>query len=314
MKASCSKSINDPYDTQVTLRAAFFDVGDTLVEHWAPRAVVNSHARAQVCGDLGERPWLDELLEARLEPTWPVSLAHALAKSRSERSAVALDDARQDTLAWYRAWFRDHGIDPGGLDFDRLRSLLCVPLAEISSPVRGAFEAVRWCKENGLRVVLVTNTLARGDAEALADWRRFGLDDAIHGIVSSHNAGWRKPHPAIFERALELAGAGADEAFHVGDNLVADVWGAQQVGIRGVWRRSARAVPSTDERGAPPDPWIDRSRRDPASCDHPSELLSLRQDEVLCGACGAPAGIEVRPDAVLDDLTGLPDIARRWMS
>lgn len=298
----------------MTLRAALFDVGDTLVEHWAPREVVNGHARAQVCADLGEQPWLDDLLAARLEPPWPVSLAHALAKGRADRAAIALDDARQDTLEWYRAWFREHELELDGLDLDRLRSLLCVPLADISRPVRGAFESVRWCRANGLKVVLVTNTLARGDAEALADWRRFGLDDAIDGIVSSHNAGWRKPHPAIFERALELAGARAEEAFHVGDNLIADVWGSQQVGLRGVWRRSMRAVPSTDERGAPPDPWIDRRRRDPADCDHPSEQLLLRGGEVVCGACGDPAGFEVRPDAMVDDLTELPDVVRGWMA
>ncbi|MBI2982762.1 MAG: hypothetical protein HYY42_00990, partial [Chloroflexi bacterium] len=46
----------------MSVRAAFFDVGDTLVEHWAPREVVNARARSQICSDLGARPWLDDLL------------------------------------------------------------------------------------------------------------------------------------------------------------------------------------------------------------------------------------------------------------
>src|SRR5438045_1181855 len=83
-------------------------------------------------------------------------------------------------------------------DIGGLRSLMCVPLSDVSSPVRGAFEAVKWCAEQGLKVVLVTNTLQRGDAEVVDDWKRFGLHDAIHGVVSSHSAGWRKPHPSIF--------------------------------------------------------------------------------------------------------------------
>lgn len=47
----------------MVVRAAFFDVGDTLVEQWAPREVVNERARAQICAGLGEERWLDELLD-----------------------------------------------------------------------------------------------------------------------------------------------------------------------------------------------------------------------------------------------------------
>lgn len=210
------------------LRAAFFDVGDTLVEHWAPRDVMRSKIRDRVCAEIGERPWVDALIAADIEPArakvgWPFDP----------------ENERQDTNAWYEAWFRQNGIDVDGIDVDRLRSSFCVPLDEVSVPAHGAFDTVRWCKDRGLRIVLVTNTLSRGDAEVLEDWQRFGLHDAIDGVVSSHSAGWRKPHPAIFERALETAGAKPGEAFHVGDNLVADVWGARQLGIRTIWRRIA---------------------------------------------------------------------------
>lgn len=242
----------------MTLRAAFFDVGDTLVEHWAPRDVVHAKARERLAEALGEREWLAELVDADLEPAetkggWPFVPEHA----------------KQETLRWYERWFRDRGIKLDGTEVERIRTLLTVPLDEVSMPVPGAFDALRWCADRGLRVVLVTNTLMRGDEEVLEDWRRFGLKDVIHGVVSSHSAGWRKPHPAIFERALELAEADPSEAFHVGDNLVADVWGAKQLGLRAVWRRT-----ETSE-------------------DHPP--------------------VDVRPDAVVRDLTELPGIVARWL-
>ncbi|MBI2324179.1 MAG: HAD family hydrolase [Chloroflexi bacterium] len=297
----------------MSVRAAFFDVGDTLVEHWAPREVVNARARSRICSDLGARPWLDDLLGARLEPAWNASLARRIARRSDATERFAPEEARQVTLAWYAAWFRDRGIAIDDNDLDRLRRAMCVPLDEISSPVKGAFEAIRWCKEQGLRVVLVTNTLSRGDTEALADWERFGMNDAIDGVASSHSVGWRKPHPAMFERALAIAGVRPDEAFHVGDNLIADVWGAQQLGIRGVWRSSFRVHPPTDERGAPHDTWGDRRRRDPATCEHPSESLLLRDGVVACSLCGGDAGVDVRPDAVLPDLTGLPALIREWL-
>lgn len=220
------------------LRAAFFDVGDTLVEHWAPRETVRAKTRERICSAVGEQPWIDALVAADVEP------------ERAKRGwPYDPENERQETNAWYEAWFRANGFDLDGIDLDRVRSLFCVPLEEVSVPAPGAFEAVRWCKTRGLHVVLVTNTLSRGDEEVLDDWRRFGLDEAIDGVVSSHSTGWRKPHPAIFERALELAGARPDQAFHVGDNIVADVWGARQLGIRTIWRRVAE--PRADVRVVP---------------------------------------------------------------
>lgn len=217
------------------------------------------------------------------------------------------EDARQDTAGWYRAWFRRHGIETDGIDIERLRVLMCVPLDEISTPVKGAFEALRWCAARGLRVVLVTNTLSRGDEEALDDWRRFGLSEAIHGVVSSHSAGWRKPHAAIFERVLEVAGARPAETFHVGDNLIADVWGAQRAGLRAIWRRRDPGTVPTDERGAPPE-------RERGACEHPSDKLSLAGEHVRCAACGQSIPISVRPDAAIDDLTELTRTVERWLT
>ena len=220
----------------MTLRAAFFDVGDTLVEHWAPSEVLLAKIRERVCAHYGEEPpWLDDAINAGIEPPG--------VRGAENRWPYEMRLARQETNAWYEAWFRANGIDVDGIDIDRLRSLFCVPLDEVSVPAAGAFDAVRWCKGRGLRVVLVSNTLSRGDEEVLEDWRRFGLDDAIDGVVSSHSVGWRKPNPAIFERALAIARARPDEAFHVGDSLIADVWGAKQIGLRAVWRKRLDVEP-----------------------------------------------------------------------
>ena len=84
---------------------------------------------------------------------------------------------------------------------------------------------------------------SRGDREVWEDWRRFGLADAIDAVASSHSVGWRKPHPAIFQRALDLTGARAEETVMVGDRLDADVAGAQALGMRAVLRRTAYTAP-----------------------------------------------------------------------
>jgi putative hydrolase of the HAD superfamily len=62
------------------------------------------------------------------------------------------------------------------------------------------------------------------------------LELARHFEIMSISArvGYQKPHPAIFEHALDLLEVGPDEAIHVGDDPDADVLGARRVGIEPV--------------------------------------------------------------------------------
>lgn len=44
-----------------------------------------------------------------------------------------------------------------------------------------------------------------------------------------------KPHPAMFERAMEFAGVTPQQTLHVGDHAIHDIEGAQAAGVRSVW-------------------------------------------------------------------------------
>ncbi len=254
------------------IRAAFFDVGDTLVEHWAPREHMHELLREALRREFGERAWYDRFLDAEIGPSQP-SPEERGELERLEEAKEAL--LRQETLRWYEDWFRNAQIGIDDIAMDRLRVAMTVPLDLVSTPVPGAFTALRWCKERGLAVVLVTNTLSRGDEEVWEDWRRFGVADAIDAVVSSHSCGWQKPHRQIFERALALADARADEAFMVGDRLDADVLGASRLGMRSVLRRTEHRQ---REVGARPDATIDDLTELPAAVtpwlDAPSEAVS----------------------------------------
>ena len=51
----------------------------------------------------------------------------------------------------------------------------------------------------------------------------------------SEEVGVAKPDPAIFQRALGAIGAQPAETLFVGDNPVADIGGAQQLGMLTAW-------------------------------------------------------------------------------
>jgi putative hydrolase of the HAD superfamily len=65
-----------------------------------------------------------------------------------------------------------------------------------------------------------------------------GLMDRIEVFVNSAVVGYEKPNPAIFQLALDEAGD-ANDVWMVGDNIDADVLGAEVVGIRSILVRKS---------------------------------------------------------------------------
>ena len=61
-----------------------------------------------------------------------------------------------------------------------------------------------------------------------------GLAALVDAAVASAEVGHAKPERAIFEHALELAGAEPAEALHAGDSPDEDVGGALAAGLRAV--------------------------------------------------------------------------------
>ena len=65
-------------------------------------------------------------------------------------------------------------------------------------------------------------------------WSAAGSAALLDGVVTSAAVGARKPDPAIFAAALELAGCAPAEALHVGDTPDEDLAGARAAGIEAV--------------------------------------------------------------------------------
>jgi putative hydrolase of the HAD superfamily len=77
---------------------------------------------------------------------------------------------------------------------------------------------------------------------------RAGLDGVADVVVTSAQAGARKPHPRIYHHTLERCGVEPADALFVGDTWGPDVEGPAGVGMRPVhvWR------PENDGRDVPP--------------------------------------------------------------
>ena len=112
-----------------------------------------------------------------------------------------------------------------------------------------ALAALEELRRAGLRIGLVSNGI-RDLTEFVAHHR---LD--VDAIVDSRSHGRVKPHPTIFEAALELLGVRAADAVMVGDSLEEDIEGARALGLRAI--------------------LIDREERHPEVEDRLTDLLGL---------------------------------------
>ncbi len=68
-----------------------------------------------------------------------------------------------------------------------------------------------------------------------ADIHAIGIGEYFQGSISSVMAGAAKPHPKIFQCALEMAGVEAADVIHIGDDPELDVEGAAKAGFRSAW-------------------------------------------------------------------------------
>jgi putative hydrolase of the HAD superfamily len=77
---------------------------------------------------------------------------------------------------------------------------------------------------------LVSNFIVRGGVEELL--KQSNLLQFFSSIVVSVDVGWRKPHPYIYQKVLDLSGIQGDQAIFIGDDYQNDYEAPQNLGIR----------------------------------------------------------------------------------
>ena len=94
----------------------------------------------------------------------------------------------------------------------------------------GAADCLAMFKSAGFTIALCSNW----GWDLATDIAGAGLEGCIDVFVTSAQAGYRKPHPRIYNATLHLAGFIAEDAVFVGDGLRTDALGPQSIGIRSV--------------------------------------------------------------------------------
>lgn len=86
--------------------------------------------------------------------------------------------------------------------------------------------------QSRFRTALITNGASDTQRPAV---QAAGIGPYFETIIVSSEVGAAKPDPTIFRIALDELGVAAEDAWHVGDSLSADVAGARAAGMTAVW-------------------------------------------------------------------------------
>jgi putative hydrolase of the HAD superfamily len=208
--------------------AVLFDWGDTLMRFAYDEALVEAGHRAGLAelerDDLPEVARLAAHFRERYEPFFWVP--------------GTVEELEYPGLV--RQLLGDFGVQ---VDDDELNRFLEAehaawePARQPAAHTPALLESLR---ARGLKLGLVSNAFDPGWL-LHRDLEQMGLAERLDFAVFSSEVGKRKPHPLIFERALEELGVSPGDTVFVGDRLYEDIRGAGELGlttVQALWFRA----------------------------------------------------------------------------
>jgi putative hydrolase of the HAD superfamily len=199
------------------LQAIFFDVGNTLL----------FPDRAHILAGLHQRNLIPTLEQ------W-----HAIErKTKKEFDDIMRHDGKSDHSFWYL--FYSHLLDELGVHDDALHDGM----------VNATRVSANWCDiRPGTREILQRlgesyplAVISNADGKIADVLTRCGIADCFRTITDSGLVGYEKPHPAIFEAALQGMDAAPEQSLYVGDVYSVDYLGATRAGMQAILFDVSRA-------------------------------------------------------------------------
>ena len=163
-------------------------------------------------------------------------------KMITENRASGKDDIRRligDVL-------RAHALSPSAQMLEAVRRAMVVP-AEEGWLFTGASELLQAVQRLGLRSGVVSNTVWRDHDDYRSDFHRLGVAELVPVIVTSIDAGVRKPHPGIFRLALDGLATTPDRTVFVGNSEAADIAPTRELGMYAIRVAMEESLPASSQ-------------------------------------------------------------------
>lgn len=202
-----------------------FDLDDTILRFSAGQPNFWRHALERQAPHLAEQ-------HARLEQR--IAAVNHEYWSDDARAFWGRQNMHQARRIVARAALGAEGLD--GALCDRIADDMTEEKEARVRPFDGALDVLHQLRQRGQRMGLLTNGCSAFQRRKL---RRYELEPLFELISIEGELGYGKPDARVFRGALQHFGARAEDTWMIGDNLSADIAGAQQVGITGIWHDAA---------------------------------------------------------------------------
>jgi putative hydrolase of the HAD superfamily len=211
------------------LKAVLFDMGDTVVDLGEGRGSYE----ARVIFRVGRV--YDALAASGVELGPRDAFCAALAEnSEAQYQAALAEHIGISAPVVMRRFLQARGLPDDRETAEIAADAYCRGGPELVAPLRkGAVETLTTLRERGLLLAAVSNTIQPG-RYLTANMQRWGLQGVFDARIYSSDVGHAKPHPRIFQAALQALGVAAENAVYVGDRLVPDVGGPHAIGMKAV--------------------------------------------------------------------------------
>lgn len=221
----------------MTIRGVIFDLGGTLcARQTASHEELNAEALGRWLRTRGIKVD-DAFVPALTGERERLFDAHA-GSNREAPAAEAL-----------RPILQRYGAPDDPRFFADAEAAFFVPELEAMRSLPEAVELLRRLHDRGIVIGLASN--ASSHYFVVECCRRLNFAAYLDPIVSSAAVGWTKPDPRIFQTVLARWSLPAAAVVMVGDNLEADIVGAQRVGMRTVLLTAEHHVPDIYRRQPP---------------------------------------------------------------
>lgn len=203
------------------IKAILFDVHGTIIDKGKDRDKVLTTARNNVVSFLNRHGY--KVSDSDYYQVWLQNLK----KYRQEWEELN----EVGFYEWYRGILSDLKIDRCDEKFiDKMSDQWIAGFSHSTTEISPAKAVLTELKKDFLLGV-VSNSMGKNTR---VDLTITGLIDLFEAIIISSEVGKRKPHPFIFESALQQLEVKPSEAIFVGDDIYEDIYGAKQVGMKTV--------------------------------------------------------------------------------
>jgi len=221
-------------------KGVFFDAGNTLLRVHPSIGAIYSEAARQFGADLEP-----QAIEASFQALW------------NKTAPLVGNEGHRLTYEKERDWWKHivRQVFQNLIqfeDFDRFFDFLYFRFERADSwrLYDDALHVLEYLKANNFKLAIVSNW----DSRLPSLVNQLGISHFFETIVVSAIAGYEKPHPAIFQIALQQTGLASQEVLYIGDDPFLDYQAAKKAGIHAL--------------------HLDRNARFP---DHPEKIASLSE-------------------------------------